>query len=56
MFVLFVEFVPHATRVSGVVVGAVVVVVNFKFELTVAWVVMGVITPPGLKCSMQSSS
>ena len=45
----------RATRVSGVVVGA-VVVVNFKLELIVAWVVMGGITPPGLQCSMQSSS
>ena len=37
----------RTTRVSGVVVGA-VVVVYFKLELNVAWVVMGGITPPGL--------
>ena len=36
-------------------VGA-VVVVNFKLELIVAWIVLGGITPPGLQCSMQSSS
>ena len=40
---------------SGVVVGA-VVVVNFKLELIVAWIVMGGITLPGLQCLMQSSS
>ena len=46
---------PNATHVSGVVVGA-VVVVNFKLELIVAWIVMSDITPSGLQCSMQSSS
>ena len=46
---------PHAARVSGVVVGA-VVVVNFKLELIVAWIVVGGITPPRLQCLAQSSS
>ena len=46
---------PRATHVSEVFVGA-VVFVNLELELIVAWIVMGDITPPGLQCSMQSSS